>query len=156
MLFVDYNSSIRDIFKQVEGVSQHGLEELFDDEVIAGRRSYADAIIAAGLASKEDILNLVAEYLGYEIQIGEVAEIEPDVVSSIQPEIARQYGIVPIYLSEGGVHFLAADPFNSAIIDDLTFALNLEIQLIVCDPDHIQQLLDSYYPQDDLDRLMIY
>ena len=149
MLFVDYNSSIRDIFKQVEGVSQHGLEELFDDEVIAGRRSYADAIIAAGLASKEDILNLVAEYLGYEIQIGEVAEIEPDVVSSIQPEIARQYGIVPLYLSEGGVHFLAADPFNSAIIDDLTFALNLEIQLIVCDPDHIQQLLDSYYPQDD-------
>ena len=61
MLFIDYNSSIRDIFKQVEGVSQHGLEELFDDEVIAGRRSYAESIITAGLASKEDILNLVAE-----------------------------------------------------------------------------------------------
>ena len=58
MLFVDYNSSIRDIFKQVEGVSQHGLEELFDDEVIAGRHSYAESIITAGLASKEDILNL--------------------------------------------------------------------------------------------------
>ena len=51
MLFIDYNSSIRDIFKQVEGVSQHGLEELFDEEVVAGRRSYSESIIAAGLAS---------------------------------------------------------------------------------------------------------
>ena len=65
MLFVDYNSSIRDIFKQVDGVSQHGLEELFDEQVIAGDRSYAEAIISAGLASREDILSLVSEYLGY-------------------------------------------------------------------------------------------
>ena len=146
MFFVDYNSSIRDIFKQVEGVSQHGLEELFDDEVIAGRRSYAESIISAGLATREDVLNLVAEYLGYELQVGEAAEIEGEVIASIQPEIARQYGIVPLYLSEGGIHLLAADPFNSAIIDDLTFALNLEIQLIVCDPDYVQKLLDTYYP----------
>ena len=72
MLFVDYNSSIRDIFKQVEGISQHGLDELFNDEVIAGNKSYAEAIISAGLASREDIISLVSEYLGYELQVGEV------------------------------------------------------------------------------------
>ena len=121
MLFLDYNSSIRDIFKQVEGVSQHGLDELFDEEVIAGNKSYSEVVISAGLASREDILGLVAEYLGYELQIGEVDEIDPEVISSIKPDMARQYGIVPLYLSEGGIHFLAADPFNSAIIDDLNF-----------------------------------
>ena len=149
MLFIDYNSSIRDIFKQVEGVSQHGLEELFDEEVVAGRRSYSESIIAAGLASKDDILSLVAEFLGYELQVGEVSEIEPEVISSIESDMARQYGIVPLYLSEGGIHFLAGDPFNPAIIDDLTFALNLEIQLIVCDLDYVTQLLDNYYPQEE-------
>ena len=156
MLFVDYNSSIRDIFKQVEGVSQHGLEELFDEEVIAGRRSYADSIIAAGLASKEDILSLVSEFLGYELQVGEVTEIESEAISTIGADLARQYAIVPLYLSEGGVHLLAADPFNSAIIDDLTFALNLEIQLVVCDPDYVAQLLDVHYPQEEssLDDLL--
>ena len=149
MLFVDYNSSIRDIFKQVEGVSQHGLDELFDEDVISGNKSYADAIISAGLASKEDIISLVSEYLGYELQVGEVEQIEADIISTIQPEIARQYGIVPLYLSEGGIHFLASDPFNSAIIDDLTFALNLEIQLIVCDPEYVAQLIDTYYPSQE-------
>jgi len=156
MLFLDYNSSIRDIFKQVEGVSQHGLDELFDEEVIAGNKSYSEVIISAGLASREDILGLVAEYLGYELQIGEVDEIDSEVISSIKPDMARQYGIVPLYLSEGGIHFLAADPFNSAIIDDLTFALNLEIQLIVTEPEYVNQLLDHYYPTEEnsLDDLL--
>lgn len=149
MLYLDYNSTIRDIFRQVEGVSQHGLDELYNDQVRDGSRSYAESIISAGLASREDVLSLVAEFLGYELQVGEVAEIEPDILFSIEPDIAHQYRIVPLYRSEGGVHLLAADPFNSAIIDDLTFALDLEIHLIVCDPDHIEELLEKHYTKEE-------
>ena len=149
MLYLDYNSTIRDIFRQVEGVSQHGLDELYNDQVRDGSHSYAESIISAGLASREDVLSLVAEFLGYELQVGEVAEIEPDILFSIEPDIAHQYRIVPLYRSEGGVHLLAADPFNSAIIDDLTFALDLEIHLIVCDPDHIEELLEKHYTKEE-------
>ena len=149
MLYLDYNASIRDIFKQVEGVSQHGLEQLYDDDVREGKRSYAQAIIDEGLASREDVLSLVAQFLGYELQIGEVAEIEEEALRRIEAEIARKYKIVPLYLSEGGVHFLAADPFNSSIIDDLTFALDLEIHLIVCDPGYVENLLETHYPKEE-------
>lgn len=149
MLYIDYNSTIRDIFRDVEGISQHGLDELYDDQVKEGKRSYAEAIVSAGLAANDDIFSLVAEFLGYEPQVGEVEEIDPEVVSVIGPDIARQYKIVPLYLSEGGIHLLAADPFNSAIIDDLTFALNLEIHLIVCDPVYLEELLEKYYSKDE-------
>ena len=84
---------------------------------------------------------LVAEYLGYELQVGEVDEIDADVISSIRLIWPVSTELFPSILSEGGIHFLAADPFNSAIIDDLTFALNLEIQLIVAEPDYVNQLL---------------
>ena len=47
MLYQDYNASIRDIFKQVEEVSQHGLEQLYDEDIREGKRSYAEAIINA-------------------------------------------------------------------------------------------------------------
>jgi type IV pilus assembly protein PilB len=77
-----------------------------------------------------------------------VAEIDADVLRMIPAETARQYGVVPLYASDGGVHLLAMDPFNSAIIDDLTFVLNLEIHLIVCDPDHVSALLEKYYGGD--------
>ena len=38
---------------------------------------------------------------------------------------------------------------SGAIIDDLTFALDKEIHLIVCDPDYVQHLLDFYYKQEE-------
>ena len=100
--------------------------------------------------SEEDILSLIAEFLGYELQIGEVGELDPEVIKLISSEIARQYAIIPLYRSETGIHFLAADPFNSSIIDDLTFALNVEIHLVVCDPDQVMALLDHYYPSHDV------
>jgi len=156
MLYQDYNSTMRDIFRDEDAlyrhglsISQHGLDELYTEEVKSGNHSYAEAIVSSGLASKEDIFNLVSEFLGYELQVGEVEEIDPEVIRLIGPDIARQYKIVPLYLSEGGVHFLAADPFNSSIIDDLTFALDLEIHLIVCDPGYVENLLDTHYPKEE-------
>ena len=62
MLYLDYNSTIREIFKQVEEISQHGLDELYDDEVIEGKKSYAESIISAGLVTKEDLFNLVSQF----------------------------------------------------------------------------------------------
>ena len=148
MLYVDNNAEIRDLFREVEGVSQHGLDELFDQDVIEGNRSFADAVIQAGIIQREDLLSLISQYLGYELQVGEVGEIEQDVLAVIPHDTARQYGVVPLYLSEGGVHLLALDPFNSSIIDDLTFALNLEISIVVCDPVQVSALLDHYYGQE--------
>ncbi len=156
MLYSDYNSSIRDIFKQVEGISQQGLDDLFDEEVRAGTKSYAEALIDAGVAERSDILSLVSEYLGYELQVGKVDQIDPEALDMIDAEVAHQYAVVPLYLSEGGIHFLASDPFNSGIIDDLTFALNLEIYLVVCDPIEVEELLEKHYSreQTSLDALI--
>jgi type IV pilus assembly protein PilB len=151
MLFLDNNAEIRDLFREVEGVSQHGLDELFNQDVIEGKSSFADAIIQAGIVSKEDLLNLISQYLGYELQVGAVQEIEQEALSLLPQETARQYGVVPLYLSEGGIHLLAVDPFNSAIIDDLTFALNLEVFIVVCDPLHVSELLDQYYGEEQAD-----
>ncbi len=145
MLYLDNNAEIRDLFREVDGVSQHGLDELFSQDVIEGKRSFAEAVIGAGIISKDDLLNLIAQYLGYELQVGQVGEIEQETLSVIPQETARQYGVVPLYLSDGGIHLLALDPFNSAIIDDLTFALNLEVFIVVCDPSYVSELLDKYY-----------
>jgi type IV pilus assembly protein PilB len=148
MLYVDNNAEIRDLFREVDGVSQHGLDELFDQDVIEGNRSFADAVIQAGIIQREDLFSLISQYLGYELQVGEVGEIEQEVLAAIPHDTARQYGVVPLYLSDGGVHLLALDPFNSSIIDDLTFALNLEISIVVCDPVQVSALLDHYYGQE--------
>ncbi len=148
-MYIDHNSTIREIFSQVEGVSQHGLDELFDDDIRDGKKSYAEEIVRAGIASRTDVFSLVGEYLGCEVQVGVVDEIEGEVLALVKSEIANQYAVFPLYLSEDGLHLLATDPFNSSIIDDLTFSLNLDIHLIVCDPSEIDRLIEKHYGKDE-------
>ncbi len=148
-MYTDYNLIIREIFFQVEEVSQHGLDELFDDEVRQGEKSFAEEVVRAGIATREDILGLVGQHLACEVQVGQVEEIEPEVLALIQPDIARQYAVVPLYLSEEGIHLLAADPFNSAIIDDLTYSLKMEVFLIVCDSEEVSRLIEAHYGKDE-------
>ena len=66
MLYLDNNAELRDLFREVDGVSQHGLDELFDQDVMEGKRSFADAIIQAGIVEREDLFELISQYLGYE------------------------------------------------------------------------------------------
>ena len=125
------------------------MDELFDEDVKTGEKSFADAVINAGIASREDIFSLVSEFLGYELQIGQVDEIDPECLKVIDSETANQYRVVPLYLSENGIHLLSADPFNSSIIDDLSFSLKMEIYLIVADPHHVEVLLENHYKQEE-------
>ena len=148
MLYLDNNAELRDLFREVEGVSQHGLDELFDQDIIEGKHSFAEAVIQAGIVGRSDLLELISQYLGYELQVGEVGEIEQEYLSAITAETAQQYGVVPLYLSDGGIHLLALNPFNSSIIDDLTFALNMEVFIVVCDPEEVARLLAKYYAQN--------
>ena len=59
MLYLDNNSEIRDLFREVEGVSQHGLDELFDQDVIDGKHSFAEAVIQAGIIQREELVSLI-------------------------------------------------------------------------------------------------
>jgi len=156
MLYLDNNAEIRDLFREVEGVSQHGLDELFNQDVIEGKRSFAEAVIQAGIVSREDLFTLISQYLSYELQVGEPSSVEADVLSIIPQETAHQYGVVPLYVSNDGIHLLALDPFNASIIDDLTFALNLEVSIVVCDPLWVSGLIDRYYGknQSSMDDLL--
>ena len=57
MLYLDNNAELLDLFREVDGVSQHGLDELFDQDVIEGKKSFADAIMQAGIVGRRIYLN---------------------------------------------------------------------------------------------------
>ena len=59
------------------------------------------------------------------------------------------YAVVPYKVSDTSVSLLAQDPFNPAIIDDLTFTLNKDITIVVCNPEHIDSLLIATYGEED-------
>ena len=123
------------------------LNELNESHLHTGK-SLADAVIDSGLIERGDILAAVAKYLGYDYLDSPPNKIDESVASTVRASVARMYAVVTYEVDDTSVALLAKDPFNPAIIDDLTFTLNKDITIVVCDPAHMDSLLIATYGEE--------
>jgi len=147
-MFEDHNSAIVDILQKSSQFNAAQLDELQQTAQTTGK-SLADTVIDANLVEKPALLKMVAEFLQMEY-MGEVPHsIDEAVAKSIKPGVARMYGILPVRMEDSTIYVLAKDPFNHRIVDDLTFSIGKDIQMIVIDPDVIDGLLTATYGEED-------
>ena len=147
-MFEDHNDTIYEIIKGANLLEPAQLDELNESHLSTGK-SLADAVIDSEVVERGQILAAVAEYLGYEYLATPPNKVEENIASSVRASAARMYAVVPYDVSDTSISLLAQDPFNPAIIDDLTFTLNKDITIVVCDPEHIDSLLIATYGEED-------
>ena len=147
-MFEDHNDTVYEIIKGANLLEPAQLDELNESHLHTGK-SLADAVIDSEVVEREQILAAVAEYLGYEYLATPPNKVEEDIASTVRASVARMYAVVPYEVSDTSVSLLAQDPFNPAIIDDLTFTLNKDITIVVCNPEHIDSLLNATYGEED-------
>ena len=147
-MFEDHNDTVYEIIKGANLLESAQLDELNESHLNTGK-SLADAVIDSEVVERGQILAAVAEYLGYEYLATPPNKVEENIASSVRASAARMYAVVPYEVSDTSVSLLAQDPFNPAIIDDLTFTLNKDITIVVCNPEHIDSLLIATYGEED-------
>lgn len=147
-MFEDHNDTIYEILKESGELDPSQLDEINHSHIQTGK-ALAEAVIDSGLVERGQLLELVAEYLHYEHMPVPPTTVEEEVLRSLKPAVARMYGVVPIRVSDSSVDLLAKDPFNNNIIDDLTFSLGKDINLVVTDPDYLDNLLTQSYGDED-------
>ncbi len=149
-MFEDHNSTIFDIVAASKLISRAQLEDLNETHLGTGK-SLADTIVDSELIERQKLLELVADYLKYDYQPIPPIAIDDAIIKQLRPNLARTYGVVPFKCDNTSISLYARDPFNSAIIDDLTFTLNRDVTIAVMDPDHVDKLLEQYYGEEDSD-----
>jgi type IV pilus assembly protein PilB len=147
-MFEDHNDTIYEIIKGADMLDIAQLDELNDSHLHTGK-SLADAVVDSGVIDRAQILSAVAEYLGYEYLATPLTKVADDVASTVRASVARMYAVVPYQVDDTSLVLFAKDPFNPAIIDDLTFTLNKDISIVVCDPDQVDSLLIATYGEED-------
>ncbi len=147
-MFEDHNDTVYEIIKGAKLLEPAQLDELNESHLHTGK-SLADAVIDSEVVDQGQILAAVAEYLGYEYLATPPNKVEENIASCVRASAARMYAVVPYKVSDTSVSLLAQDPFNPAIIDDLTFTLNKDITIVVCNPEHIDSLLIATYGEED-------
>ncbi len=147
-MFEDHNDTVYEIIKGADLLDLAQLDELNESHLHTGK-SLADAVIDSGVVERGQILAAVADYLGYEYLPTPPNQVPEEVASTVRASVARMYAVVPYQVDDTSVSLLAQDPFNPAIIDDLTFTLNKDISIVVCNPEHIDSLLVATYGEED-------
>ncbi|MGB0412957.1 MAG: GspE/PulE family protein [Coraliomargarita sp.] len=147
-MFEDHNETVYEIISSAELLDSVTLEELNESHLHTGK-SLADAVVDSGLVERGAILQSIADYLGYEYVAEMPSSVSVDVASVVKSSVARMYAVVPYEATDTSVSLLVHDPFNSSIIDDLTFALNKDIHILVCNPEQVESLLTSTYGEED-------
>lgn len=146
-MFEDHNNAIYDIMLSSGLLTKAQLDE-FDETHVNTGKSLADVIMDSGLVDKETMLKAIAKDLQYEYLPYPPADIPEETIKLLRPNMARNYGVVPLKYDDTNVTLVAKDPFNNAIIDDLTFSLNKDVHLVVMDPEKVDSMVVQYYGED--------
>jgi len=147
-MFEDHNDIVYEIIESAELLDKNQLDELNETHLHTGK-SLADVAIDAGLIERTAMLSAIADYLGYDYVGDPPSSIQEEVASTVRANVARMYAVVPYKVDDTSVTLLAKDPFNPSIIDDLTFTLNKDITINVCDPEYVDSLIVTTYGEED-------
>jgi len=100
------------------------------------------------LLDVNSILQVMAEHLGTEVVELRGREIPPEAIQAVSAATARMHQCIPLELIGSTLRVALAEPLNPAVVDELSFAVGKEIQLVVADPHQIEQAINKYYSQE--------
>ena len=143
-MFNEHSETLKNIFEESGLVSPERLDEAWEEHVDTGK-AFTDVLEDAGDLDRNTILELIARNLNVDY-VPEIPEqIEPDFLRIIKPDQAHKYGILPYRADPNKVWFLAKDPLNFSVVDDLSFSLRRDVELSVCDPAQIDGAIIKFY-----------
>ncbi len=147
-MFESENLALYELLKERNLVDNDRLHALNDESQKSGK-PLSRLLVDHQIFTRATLLETVADYLGWEFLPEAPQTIDPEVASILEGSMARMYGVVPLRAGEASIDVLARDPFNSQIVDDLTFALRRDVRLIVTDPESVDTLISQIYGAED-------
>src|ERR1019366_8241281 len=135
-------------------IKEQGLiDDLQYEEVAAELQRNGTAVTQVlqdfGIMKMDDILHVMAHYLGTEVVQLRDREISPDIVKLIPANVARMYHCVPVALNNGAIQVALAEPLDTARADEIQFAAKRDVQVVVADPGEIEKSIDRLYGQGE-------
>ena len=143
-MFDDHSDVIRDIALEAGLVTPAQAEEIWESHATTGK-SFCDSLVDAGLADRPTILQAVADHMQVQYYSAVPADPGEALTKLLKAPQAHKYVVLPVADEAGKLTLLAKDPFNSAVINELGFILQRDIELAVADPAQVEAAVTRVY-----------
>ena len=143
-------------FLREQGIIREPQTEELMEEVERTGKPIEQVISNYGILTEEDLMQRIAASMGLQYVDLSSATFTPELLSCIPPQTARLHGALPVALTPQSITVALKDPLNSQTIDDLRWAANREIQLVVAPLSQVETLINQYYgtEQSSIDELL--
>jgi type IV pilus assembly protein PilB len=94
------------------------------------------------------ILQVEANFLSAEVVPINERDLKPELLAAVPAKTARMYQCLPVAQSGSSLKLALVEPLNTQRIDELTYVLKRDLQVVVADPVAIQKAIEKFYPEE--------
>src|SRR3954467_15958408 len=101
-MFASHSAAIYEFLKEQALVDVAQLDELNEEHKATGK-PLADLVVNLGLIEKPELLQRIADHLGYDFLREVPAQFSGEAIAALNGQLARDYGVMPLQINERGV-----------------------------------------------------
>ena len=128
-------------------VTPEQIEQAMEVRKTNGKR-LGETLVDLGFTSEENITKALTRQLGVEMVSPSTMKIPEDIVNLVNPNILRQYRVMPFAYASGNTNILRvamSDPMDMVAIDDLAMVTHMDIEPYIATTHDIMICIDKYF-----------
>lgn len=130
-------------------VADGAIDEAQLTEALERQKSTGDrlgtVLVDTGVTSRPQITAGLAKQYGLKTVSLDRAVLDPQSITTLSEETARQLGVVPLSRSGGRVSVAVSDPARPGVFDDVLAEATQPVSFVVVDPEAIEETIDKAY-----------
>lgn len=139
------SETLKSILLSEEICSEDQLLEA-EEEYKRSGKPLAEIILDFQFIQEDELLQLIATFLGTDVVDLSQIEIEKQVIDMLDGQTVRMHGVIPISFDGNTLSVAARTPLNYHIADELRFMLSKDIKIVVAKESQIDVAIEKYYP----------
>src|SRR5688572_9185931 len=145
----DYNSDpLLALIKERNLIDDLQFEEVQQEMSRTGKSS-SEILSDFGLVDGDTQLQVMADHVGTEVVSLDGIEFTPELLKNVPAATARMYQCVPVEDFGTAVRIAMANPLNPAAVDEISYIVGKEVQLVVADAKSIDKTINKHYGEEN-------
>jgi len=104
-----------------------------------------EILVGLGYITEKDLLFALGAQSGMEVVELDDVEVPTEAISKVDANICETFQICPVSWDGKVLTVAVADPLNVAVLDDLRFLLNCEVQGAISNKESVEKAIKKYY-----------
>jgi len=140
----DVTDPLLQLVGEQELLSDDQVEEVMQEHQETGK-PVRGILVDSELLTEDELLEIIAGYLGTRVVNLPATDIAPDVINSVPASVARMYNTIPTEIGMNSVVLAVFDMLNPQVMDELMFVLTRDVSFVLAREEDIRNCLNQFY-----------